>query len=112
MGAIIEMNEMREKIYLTYTAYDEVAHQRGPETKEAVKTLKRIDKSLGKLIKNGRKKGYEIFVFSDHGQSSSTPFEKIYGESIEQFINKSIKVKTEKYKREGENSALLVNYFF
>ena len=117
MGAVIEMNEMRERIYLTYTAYDEVAHQRGPETKEAMKTLRRIDRSIGKLIKNADKKGYEMFIFSDHGQSSSTPFEKLYGESIEQFvihsfdqkISKDIKFK--RNRRDGENNELLLIYF-
>ena len=113
MGAIIEMNEMNEKIYLTYNAYDEVAHQRGPETKEAIKTLRRIDRSIGKVVKNGHKKGYEIFIFSDHGQTTSTPFEAIYGKTIEQFIKESAlnKLQIEKNGREGENSEPLVIYF-
>lgn len=112
MGALIEMNEMRERIYLTYTAYDEVAHQRGPETKEALKTLRRIDRSIGKLIKSGLKKGYELYIFSDHGQTSSTPFEKIYGMSIEQFINEGRVNDNKKENKEGENSEQLTEYFF
>ena len=86
MGAIIEMNEMAPVIYLTYTGYDEVAHQRGPETTEAISTLRSIDRTIGKLLKMAQKKGYEVFIFSDHGQSSTTPFKDIFHKELEEEI--------------------------
>lgn len=111
MGAVLEMNEMVDRIYLTYTGYDEVGHQRGPETKEALKTLKKIDRSVGKIIKMAKKKGYELYIFSDHGQSSTTPFKDIYGKRLADFIMEKAGIIEERLESaEGENSDFVMIY--
>lgn len=90
LGAILEMNEGVKKIYITYMGYDELGHMRGPETKEALKTLKNIDKSIKKVVKKAERKAYEVYVFSDHGQTKSIPFQKKYGIKLKEVIQKSI----------------------
>ncbi|OQY08633.1 MAG: hypothetical protein B6I28_04555 [Fusobacteriia bacterium 4572_132] len=92
LGAMLEMNEGVKKIYITYMGYDELGHMRGPETKEALRTLKNIDKSIKKVVKKAEQKGYEVYIFSDHGQTKSIPFQKKYGIKLKEVIKKSIAV--------------------
>ncbi len=90
MGALIDINRGKRAIYLTYNGYDEAAHQRGPETKYALKALRVIDKGIRKVVNRTLKKKrgmrYDVFVLSDHGQHPSIPFRYQYGESLENFI--------------------------
>ncbi len=95
MGALIDINRGRRAIYLTYNGYDEAAHQRGPETKYALKALRVIDKGIRKVVQRALKKKrgmhYDVFVLSDHGQHPSIPFRYQYGESLENFIYSKVK---------------------
>ena len=90
VGAVIDLNQGRPSIYLTYNGYDEVAHQRGPETKYALKSLKVMDRGIKRIARQAlkKKKGmiYDIYILSDHGQHPSIPFNYQYGESLESFI--------------------------
>jgi len=90
LGAVLEMNEGVKRIYITYMGYDELGHMRGPETKEALRTLKNIDESIKKVVKKADQKGYEVYIFSDHGQTKSIPFQKKYGVRLKEVIQKSI----------------------
>ncbi len=94
-GAIIDIQQGRPSIYLTYNGYDEVAHQRGPETKYALNVLRVIDRGVKKVVRQAlkKKKGmqYDIYVLSDHGNHPSIPFQYQYGETLEKFIYSKVK---------------------
>ncbi|MEK6775939.1 MAG: alkaline phosphatase family protein [bacterium] len=95
VGTVIDISQGRPSIYLTYNGYDEAAHQRGPETKYALKSLKVIDRGIKRVVRQAikKKKGmrYDIYILSDHGQHPSIPFSYQYGESLESFIRSKVK---------------------
>ena len=95
VGALIDISQGRPTIYLTYNGYDEAAHQRGPETKYALKALRVIDRGIKKVARRALKKKrgmrYDLFVLSDHGHHPSIPFRYQYGETLESFVYSKIK---------------------
>jgi len=95
VGAIIDIQQGKPAIYLTYNGYDEAAHQRGPDTKYAFQALRVIDRGIRKVVKRALKKKrgrqYDIYILSDHGQHPSIPFRYQYGESLEDFIYSKVK---------------------
>jgi uncharacterized membrane protein YvlD (DUF360 family) len=76
-------------IYTLFAGYDEVSHHAGPQTKDAMRTLKQLDRTLALLIKVIQEKAprpYEFILLSDHGQSIGATFEQRYGVSILEYI--------------------------
>ncbi len=72
-------------VHLNFVGYDEQAHRRGPESAFAHWTLKGIDdaaKRVWTAAKNSRRRHYEIWVYSDHGQVRSRPYRDIAGRSL------------------------------
>jgi uncharacterized membrane protein YvlD (DUF360 family) len=74
----------RSVIYADFVGYDEVAHHSGPERHDALDTLRRIDRDLGRLERAAANapRPYRFVVLSDHGQSQGTTFEDRYGCSL------------------------------
>jgi uncharacterized membrane protein YvlD (DUF360 family) len=76
-------------IYTTYVGYDEVAHHAGPDTKDAMDTLRGIDKQLGRILDVIERKAprpYDVFVLSDHGQSYGATFLQRYGLTLSKYL--------------------------
>ncbi|MGW8319763.1 MAG: phage holin family protein, partial [Candidatus Promineifilaceae bacterium] len=76
-------------IYTTYVGYDEVAHHAGPDTKDAMDTLRGIDKQLGRILEVIERKAprpYDVFVLSDHGQSYGATFRQRYGQTLSEYL--------------------------
>ncbi len=72
-------------VHLNYVGYDEQAHRRGPESAFAHWTLKGIDdavKRVWKAAKKSRRRHYEVWIYSDHGQVRSRPYRNIAGRSL------------------------------
>jgi hypothetical protein len=64
-------------IYVNFIDYDEIAHAFGPRSGRALSTLRGIDRSLGLIQRVLRRVAgyrYDLYVLSDHGQVSSTPY--------------------------------------
>jgi len=81
-------------IYTTFVGYDEVAHHAGPDTRDAMKTLKGLDKQLGRIRDViGRKaaRPYDLILLSDHGQTPGATFEQRYGQGLTEFIEEQLK---------------------
>ncbi len=77
------------KIYVTFNAYDEISHQRGPFHRGTMKTLKVIDKSIYKIYgfaKNSTLRKYDFYILSDHGEAPSLPFYKIFRKNLKDVI--------------------------
>jgi hypothetical protein len=107
VGALIDISQGRPFIYLTYNGYDEAAHQRGPETKYALKALRVIDRGIKKVVRQAMKKkrgmSYDVYVLSDHGHHPSIPFRYQYGETLENFVYSKIKEgRITEYKTQGQ----------
>jgi hypothetical protein len=88
-GAIVDVLRGVPIVYLDYLGYDEYAHRRGPDSELALFNLRGIDEALGKLARAAAavpELGYDLFVFSDHGQTATTPFERIMGRDLHHFV--------------------------
>jgi hypothetical protein len=76
-------------IYIDYLGYDEYAHRRGPDSELALYNLRGIDAAIERIRRTAASMpeyGYDVFVFSDHGQSATTPFERVVGCDLSNFV--------------------------
>lgn len=77
-------------IYTTFIGYDEVAHHAGPDTSDAMNTLKGFDRHIRHVQQTIRYLApfdYDLVILSDHGQSSGATFRQRYGKSLRQTID-------------------------
>jgi hypothetical protein len=90
VGAMTDIARGSPSIYVSYMAYDELAHQRGPLSKSALSSLKTIDRRIRRIVRLARRnilREYDVFVFSDHGTANSMPFFFLYGQTLAQFVS-------------------------
>src|SRR5438552_600568 len=60
-------------IYVNYLDYDVFAHAYGPRHRRALRSLRRVDRSIQQLWRTMRRvpeHHYDLYVLSDHGQRS------------------------------------------
>lgn len=91
--AILDMMRGAPSIYMLYLGYDEVAHHSGPWTSDAFGDLKRLDKTLARLLNVAKEKAprpYDLILLSDHGQSFGPTFLQRYGVTIKEFIEQQL----------------------
>jgi hypothetical protein len=91
MGAITDIVRGVPSIYLTFNGYDEMAHHRGPRFAGSFRVLRGIDRKVGKIIRAARHsklREYDLYIFSDHGQTPSIPFEQLYGERLADLLQR------------------------
>jgi uncharacterized membrane protein YvlD (DUF360 family) len=83
-------------IYTTYIGYDEIAHHAGPDSPDAMNSLRALDTQLRRILDVIRRKAprpYDIFLLSDHGQSVGATFEQRYGQTLAEFIEAMVEKK-------------------
>jgi hypothetical protein len=76
-------------IHCNLLGYDEQAHRRGPSSTFAHWTLKGIDACIGRICHFARSSAYreyEVWIYSDHGQEATIPYESREGRSIQQAV--------------------------
>ena len=76
-------------IYSNFVGYDEVAHHAGPDAGEARSTLTAFDRKLQRLRRQIRRSApisYDLVLLSDHGQSESVPFTRLYGKGLDDLV--------------------------
>jgi hypothetical protein len=77
-------------IYVNYLDYDVFAHAYGPRHQRALRSLRRIDRSIEAIWRVCRRvpeHRYDIYILSDHGQAHCTPFTELTGgRRIERFL--------------------------
>lgn len=78
----------RAAVYADLVAYDEVAHHSGPHSRDAVRVLARLDRSVGLIAKIAEytPRTYRIVLLSDHGQSPGETFEGVYGLTLKDLV--------------------------
>src|SRR5262249_28383866 len=77
------------RIFIDYLGYDEYAHRRGPDAELALYNLQGIDGAIARIMKAVQavpEYNYDVFVFSDHGQVATIPFERIMGRDLHAFV--------------------------
>ncbi len=91
IGAKLDIARGFPIIHLNLLGYDEQAHRRGPGSAFAHWSLKGIDDAIGRIwraAKSSSQKDYEIWIYSDHGQEETQPYERLHGETVSQAINR------------------------
>jgi endonuclease/exonuclease/phosphatase family metal-dependent hydrolase len=76
-------------IHVNLLGYDEQAHRRGPGSRFAHWTLQGIDKAIRRIWRAahlGAGREYDLWVFSDHGQETTRPYQNDHGQSIQQLV--------------------------
>ena len=76
-------------IHANYFGYDEQAHRRGPSTRFAYWSLPGIDDAAKKIwhtAMRARRRHYDVWIYSDHGQEKVLPFSKLAGHPIRQAV--------------------------
>lgn len=89
IGAKLDIARGLPIIHLNYLGYDEQAHRRGPSSRFAHWALKGIDRNIQRLwisCHQARHRHYDLWVYSDHGQEATIPYERLTGYSIKQSI--------------------------
>lgn len=80
LGVKIDLARGLPVIHVNYLGYDEQSHRRGPDSRFAHWTLLGIDRSIRQLHRAARRsdgRDYEVWIFSDHGQSRARPFAQL-----------------------------------
>jgi endonuclease/exonuclease/phosphatase family metal-dependent hydrolase len=85
MAAGIDLARGLPIVQLNYLGYDERGHLRGPAAAFAQRELRSIDRQIGRLIRAAHRSGarhYEVWIYADHGQESTTPYDDVAGGTL------------------------------
>jgi hypothetical protein len=69
-------------VYVNYLDYDVVAHAFGPESRRAIRSLRRVDRAIQQLwrvLQRVPEHRYDLYVLSDHGQAQCRPYSELTG---------------------------------
>ncbi|MGE0608377.1 MAG: glycosyltransferase [Pirellulales bacterium] len=89
IGGAMDIGRGLPLVHVNYLGYDEQAHRRGPSSRFAHWTLKGIDGSIRKLwnaIRRSAGRDYQIWIYSDHGQEHSIPYQQEFGRTIQEAV--------------------------
>lgn len=91
-GAMTDIIRGVPSVHVTFNGYDELSHHRGPEFPGVFRVLRGIDRKVKKIVnaaESCKERAYDVYIFSDHGQTPSTPFLHDYGETLARLIQKA-----------------------
>ena len=84
-GVLLDIYRRVPAIYANYTSYDEVAHKLGPDHPAAFRVLRGVDKrvrQIDRMRARYRRREYDLYLISDHGNSPAVPFQWRNGISL------------------------------
>ncbi len=87
------LEENKPIAYVDYADYDEAAHYYGSRSERAMEAVHHIDGFIGQIldkVQDGHQ-DYKVIVFSDHGQTDSSPFKKVFGQNLDEIIDSHIR---------------------
>ncbi|MEZ0389239.1 MAG: endonuclease/exonuclease/phosphatase family protein, partial [Verrucomicrobium sp.] len=77
VGGKVDVTRGLPIVHLNFLGYDELSHRRGPGSKFAHWSLKGIDRAIKNLYRaahRSRRRDYQVWIFSDHGQERTRSF--------------------------------------
>jgi hypothetical protein len=89
IGAKIDVARGMPIIHLNLMGYHEQSHRRGSSSRFAHWTLRGIDDAIKRIWKAAHRsamRDYDVWLYSDHGQVETIPYEKKFGKSIQQVV--------------------------
>jgi hypothetical protein len=91
-------------IYVNYLDYDVFAHAFGPGHPASMRALRRLDRSIGQLVRVIRRLpelGYDLYICSDHGQTLVRSFDVVAGQSIVDVVAEMVTETARTARRDG-----------
>ena len=88
-GVMLDIYRRTPAIYANYNSYDEVAHKMGPDSPSAFRVLRGVDKrirQINRMRARYRRREYDLYVISDHGNTPAEPFNWRNQTSLGQYI--------------------------
>lgn len=88
-GVMLDIYRCVPAIYANYNSYDEVAHKLGPDHPAAFRVLRGVDKRIHQIDRmraRYRRREYDLYVLSDHGNTPAVPFSWRNGTGLGQYI--------------------------
>lgn len=76
-GVMLDIYRCAPAIYANYNSYDEIAHKLGPDHLAAFRALRGVDKrihQINRMRARYRRREYDLYIISDHGNSPAVPF--------------------------------------
>lgn len=92
IGTKIDIARGMPIIHLNFMGYHEQSHRRGGTSKFAHWTLRGIDDAIKRIWIAAHKssvRDYNVWIYSDHGQIDTVPYEKEFGKSIQQAVKET-----------------------
>jgi endonuclease/exonuclease/phosphatase family metal-dependent hydrolase len=93
IGACMDVARGLPVVHLNLLGYDEHAHRRGPTSWFAHWTLKGIDGTIKRIWRAARRsarRDYEVWIYSDHGQEETVPYEREFGRSLNEAVREAV----------------------
>jgi endonuclease/exonuclease/phosphatase family metal-dependent hydrolase len=93
IGAEMDVARGLPVVHLNFLGYDEHAHRRGPGSGFAHWTLKGIDDAVRRIWRAARRsarRDYDVWIYSDHGQGATVPFDTVAGKPLEQALAEAL----------------------
>lgn len=94
IGAKIDISRGLPVIHINFLGYDEQAHRRGPKSLFAHWSLKGIDDAIKRIYTataRSKWRDYQVWIYSDHGQATVTPYHKQQGYTLKQAVTEVFK---------------------
>lgn len=91
IGAKMDVTRGLPIVHLNLLGYDEQAHRRGPSSDFAHWTLKGIDRAIKGLFHTAHRssrRDYDVWVYSDHGQEGTIPYQMENGRTLQEAVAK------------------------
>ncbi|MGD8996750.1 MAG: alkaline phosphatase family protein [Anaerolineae bacterium] len=88
-GVMLDIYRCVPAIYTNYTGYDEVVHKLGIDHPAAFRVLQRLDKrirQINRMRAHYRRREYDLYLMSDHGNTPAIPFSWQNGSTLGQHI--------------------------
>jgi len=92
-GVVLDIYRGVPSIWANYFGYDEVAHHVGPDSHDAMRALRGLDRKIHEIDhfrRQYRRCEYDLFVMSDHGQTPSIPFREVHRMTLGEYIGAQI----------------------
>jgi endonuclease/exonuclease/phosphatase family metal-dependent hydrolase len=89
IGGKIDISRGLPIIHINFLGYDEQSHRRGPRSLFAHWTLKGIDDAIARLWRAATHspwRHYEVWIYSDHGQTRVKAYHEARGYSLEEAV--------------------------
>lgn len=89
IGAAMDIARGLPIIHLNYLGYDEQSHRRGPSSGFAHWALGSIDNAIRQLAQAAQRsvvRDYDIWIYSDHGQEHSRPYQHEHEQPIQEVV--------------------------